>query len=62
LPYSYWLLFFPASAQAASSAAIRAYDDVNATTKDFSGQSLVKAEFNNAKLENASLAVQTCEV
>ncbi len=46
----------PLPAQAASSAAIRAYDDVNATTKDFSGQSLVKAEFNDAKLENANFS------
>jgi len=44
-----------ASTQAASSAAIRAYDDVHATTKDFSGQSLMKAEFN-AKLENANFS------
>lgn len=46
----------PLPAQAASSAAIRAYDDVNATTKDFSGQSLVKAEFNDARLENANFS------
>lgn len=45
---------FSLPAQAASSAAIRAYDDANATTQDFSGQSLVKAEFSNAKLENAN--------
>jgi len=55
LPYSYWLLFFRFPT-AASSAAIRAYDDVHATTKDFSGQSLMKAEFNNAKLENANFS------
>lgn len=44
----------PLPAQAASSAAIRAYDDVNATSKDFSGQSLLQAEFSNAKLADAN--------
>jgi uncharacterized protein YjbI with pentapeptide repeats len=44
------------SAEAASSAAIRAYDDVNAQTKDYSGQDLVKAEFSNARLANANFS------
>lgn len=46
----------PLPAEAASSAAIRAYDDVNATTKDFSGQSLVTAEFSNTRLDEANFA------
>lgn len=41
---------------AASSAAIRAYDDVTVTTQDFSGQKLVQAEFNNASLEQANFS------
>ncbi len=45
----------PLSAHAASSAATRSYDDVN-TTKDYSGQSLLKAEFSNAKLEDANFS------
>jgi uncharacterized protein YjbI with pentapeptide repeats len=43
-------------AQAASSAAIRAFDDVNAVTKDYSGQDLVRAEFGDAKLANANFS------
>ncbi|HEY9858865.1 MAG TPA: pentapeptide repeat-containing protein [Candidatus Obscuribacterales bacterium] len=50
------LVTVPLSAQAASSAAIRAYDDVNATAKDFSGQDLAKAEFSNAKLIEANFS------
>jgi len=46
----------PSPAHAASSAAVRAYDDVNNTTKDYSGQSLMKAEFSNAKLEDANFS------
>ncbi|HEY9700345.1 MAG TPA: pentapeptide repeat-containing protein [Trichocoleus sp.] len=46
----------PLSAQAASSAAIRAFDDVEATTKDYSGQDLVRAEFANVRLENANFS------
>jgi uncharacterized protein YjbI with pentapeptide repeats len=51
------LLFFttlPLSAQAASSAAIRAYDDVEATVQNYSGQSLVKTEFGDSNLKNAN--------
>jgi len=43
-------------AEAASSAAIRAFDDVQLTTKDYSGQSLVQAEFSDAKLQGANFA------
>lgn len=46
----------PLPAQAASSAAIRAYDDVRSTTKDYSGQNLVEAEFSNAHLEGANFS------
>jgi uncharacterized protein YjbI with pentapeptide repeats len=38
------------SAQAASSGAIHAYDDVQVKTKDFSGQNLIRSEFSNARL------------
>lgn len=43
-------------AEAASSAAIRAYDDVEAASKDYSGQNLVRAEFNDAKLAKANFS------
>jgi uncharacterized protein YjbI with pentapeptide repeats len=46
----------PLPSQAASSAAIRAYDDVKANTKDYSGQSLIEAEFSNARLEGANFS------
>lgn len=46
----------PLPVMAASSAAIRAFDDVQANTKDYSGQDLVKAEFANARLENANFS------
>ena len=46
----------PLPVQAASSAAIRAFDDVEATTKDYSGQDLVRAEFANVRLENADFS------
>jgi uncharacterized protein YjbI with pentapeptide repeats len=41
---------------AASSAAIRAYDDLQVVGKDFSGQSLPKAEFANVKLIKANFS------
>lgn len=50
------LVTVPRPAQAASSAAIRAYDDVKAAVKDFSGQDLAKAEFSNAKLIEANFS------
>lgn len=46
----------PDSALAASSAAIRAYDDVTGEVKDYSGQDLVRAEFSNARLKNANFS------
>ena len=46
----------PAPAEAASSAAIRAFDDVSVGTKDYSGQDLVRAEFSNARLKNANFS------
>jgi uncharacterized protein YjbI with pentapeptide repeats len=48
------LIGLPHDAFAASSAAIRAYDDVKATTKDYAGKNLIGAEFNDAKLEDAN--------
>jgi uncharacterized protein YjbI with pentapeptide repeats len=50
------LTLMPLSAHAASSAAIRAFDDVQAMTKNYSGQSLVQAEFSNARLEGADFS------
>ena len=42
---------------AASSASIRAYDDVKVDgNKNYSGQALIQAEFNNAKLDHADFS------
>jgi hypothetical protein len=46
----------PGVAYAASSAAIRAIDDNETITKDFSGQSLVKAEFADANFKDANFS------
>lgn len=43
-------------AVAASSAAIRAYDDVAIASKDFAGQNLQQAEFSNAQLSSANFS------
>jgi uncharacterized protein YjbI with pentapeptide repeats len=43
-------------AQAASSAAIRAYDDFQTSGQDYSGHSLVQAEFIDAKLKGANFS------
>lgn len=51
-----WVMAVPLSAQAASSAAIRAYDDVESSSKDFSNQSLIRAEFANARLKGANFS------
>jgi uncharacterized protein YjbI with pentapeptide repeats len=48
-----WL---PLPAHAASSAAIRAYDDVAIASKDFAGQNLQQAEFSDAQLTGANFA------
>lgn len=50
------LVAAPLPAQAASSAAIRAYDDANVMTKDYSDQSLIQAEFSNANLKGISFS------
>ncbi|GAB4136548.1 MAG: hypothetical protein Fur0046_10160 [Cyanobacteria bacterium J069] len=50
------LMGLPQGAIAASSAAIRAYDDVEATTKNFAGQQLIQAEFANAQLDGANFS------
>jgi uncharacterized protein YjbI with pentapeptide repeats len=50
------LMGLPQGAIAASSAAIRAYDDVEATTKNFAGQQLIQAEFANAQLAGADFS------
>jgi uncharacterized protein YjbI with pentapeptide repeats len=41
---------------AASSAAIRAFDDVTVSQKNFAGQNLQQAEFNDARLEGADFS------
>lgn len=46
----------PVPVMAASSAAIRAFDDVQADTKDYAGQDLVRAEFANVRLANANFS------
>ena len=51
-----WVMAVPLAAQAASSAAIRAYDDVESSSKDFSNQSLIRAEFANARLKGANFS------
>jgi uncharacterized protein YjbI with pentapeptide repeats len=51
------LLFFPLSAQAASSSSIgRATGKGELSGKDFSGQSLLGAEFSNANLEETNFS------
>lgn len=47
------LLGISGPAIAASSAAIRAYDDVAIASKNFAGQNLQQAEFSNAQLAGA---------
>ncbi|MCU0569286.1 MAG: pentapeptide repeat-containing protein [Oculatellaceae cyanobacterium Prado106] len=49
----FFLSWIPLPALAASSAAIRAYDDAE-VAKDYSGKNLIQAEFANAKLDNAN--------
>ncbi len=54
---AFCLLFANAPvAHAASSAAIRAFDDVNVETQDYSGQDLARAEFGDAKLIRANFS------
>lgn len=48
------LVAVPTSAWAASSAAIRAFDDAEVTRKDYSGQSLIQAEFASVRLNGVS--------
>lgn len=50
-----WLPATP-TAIAASSAAIRAFDDVDISGKDFAGQNLIRAEFANVKLTDADFS------
>jgi uncharacterized protein YjbI with pentapeptide repeats len=50
------VLVLPYPAIAASSGAIRAFDDISATTKDFSGQDLSRAEFGDANLKGANFS------
>lgn len=50
------MVALPLPVQAASSAAIRAFDDVEISGKDYSGQNLVQAQFANARLEGANFS------
>jgi uncharacterized protein YjbI with pentapeptide repeats len=50
------LFWVSGPAYAASSAAIRAYDDAAATSKDFAGKNLQQAEFSDAKLSGANFS------
>ncbi|MBW4494567.1 MAG: pentapeptide repeat-containing protein [Oscillatoria princeps RMCB-10] len=52
-----FILFFPVAAQAASSSSIRAGKiDLEEIGKDFSGQTLIGAEFGDANLELANFS------
>ncbi|MEO8892142.1 MAG: pentapeptide repeat-containing protein, partial [Coleofasciculaceae cyanobacterium] len=52
-----FILFFPVSAQAASSSSIgRAAGDSELSSKDFSGKSLLGEEFSNANLEETNFS------
>lgn len=48
------LVTAPTAAWAASSAAIRAFDDAEANRQDYSGQSLIQAEFASVRLKGVS--------
>jgi uncharacterized protein YjbI with pentapeptide repeats len=49
-------LWVPLPAYGASSAAIRAYDDVAIASKNFAGKNLQQAEFSDAKLSGADFS------
>jgi uncharacterized protein YjbI with pentapeptide repeats len=51
-----FLFWVPHPAYAASSAAIRAYDDQATASKDFAGKNLQQAEFSDAKLSGANFS------
>jgi uncharacterized protein YjbI with pentapeptide repeats len=50
------VLWVPVPAYAASSAAVRAYDDVEIASKNFAGKNLQQAEFSDAKLSGADFS------
>jgi uncharacterized protein YjbI with pentapeptide repeats len=50
------LVWVPSPVYAASSAAIRAYDDEATISKDFTGKNLQQAEFSDAKLSGANFS------
>jgi uncharacterized protein YjbI with pentapeptide repeats len=50
------LMILPLPVQAASSGAIRAFDDISADAQDYSGQDLTRAEFGDAKLKGANFS------
>ncbi|NDJ16345.1 pentapeptide repeat-containing protein [Myxacorys almedinensis A] len=56
LALGFSIAVLPLSAHAASSAAIRAYDDADGNDKNYSGQSLISAEFSNARLAKADFS------
>ncbi|MBD2020308.1 pentapeptide repeat-containing protein [Leptolyngbya sp. FACHB-36] len=49
-------MLMPLPAHAASSAAVRAIDDVNVSSKDYAGQNLVRSEFASVKLNDANFS------
>lgn len=50
------LFLFPLNAEAASSAAVRSFDDVKVTGNNFSGRDLREAEFANETLQGADFS------
>lgn len=50
------MLSFPGTAEAASSGAIRAIDDVQATTKNYAGKNLIRMEFSAARLSGSDFS------
>jgi uncharacterized protein YjbI with pentapeptide repeats len=50
------LSILPLPVSAASSAAVRSFDDVKPTTKNYANQNLIRAEFANINLEGADFS------
>lgn len=50
------IIGFPGVAEAASSGAIRAIDDVKATTQDYAGKNLIRAEFSAVRLSGSNFS------
>jgi uncharacterized protein YjbI with pentapeptide repeats len=50
------MIGLPGGADAASSGAVRAIEGLQATTKDYSGQSLIRSEFSAARLQGSNFS------